>query len=67
MGDIKYTYFDLRVKGEPARLLLAYGGARYTDERVSSQPTLIELVGIETLSLKSSPPVHMFNILLRQT
>merc|ERR1719278_2378462 len=34
MGEIKYTYFDLRVKGEPARLLLAYGGVRYTDERV---------------------------------
>ena len=35
MADIKLTYFDLRVKGEPARLLLAYGGVKYTDERVS--------------------------------
>ena len=34
MSDIKYTYFDLRVKGEPARLLLAYGGVAYTDDRV---------------------------------
>ena len=24
MSDIKYIYFDLRVKGEPARLLLAH-------------------------------------------
>eukprot|EP00091_Calanus_sinicus_P025622 TRINITY_DN9867_c0_g1_i1.p1 TRINITY_DN9867_c0_g1~~TRINITY_DN9867_c0_g1_i1.p1 ORF type:complete len:251 (-),score=70.86 TRINITY_DN9867_c0_g1_i1:106-777(-) len=34
MADIKYTYFDLRVKGEPARLLLAYSGLKYTDDRV---------------------------------
>ena len=34
MADIKYTYFDLRVKGEPARLLLAYGGVKYEDERI---------------------------------
>ena len=26
MADIKFTYFDLRVKGEAARILLAYGG-----------------------------------------
>jgi len=35
MSSIKYTYFDLRVKGEPARLLLAYSGLKYTDERVT--------------------------------
>eukprot|EP00092_Neocalanus_flemingeri_P001382 GFUD01001475.1.p1 GENE.GFUD01001475.1~~GFUD01001475.1.p1 ORF type:complete len:224 (-),score=69.63 GFUD01001475.1:109-780(-) len=35
MADIKYTYFDLRVKGEPARLLLAYSGVKYTDERLT--------------------------------
>jgi len=35
MCEIKYTYFDLRVKGEPARLLLAYGGVKYTDERIA--------------------------------
>jgi len=34
MAVIKYTYFDLRVKGEPARLLLAYGGVKYEDERI---------------------------------
>jgi len=34
MSDIKYTYFDLRVKGEPARLLLAYAGVKYTDVRI---------------------------------
>ena len=26
MADTKFTYFDLRVKGEAARILLAYGG-----------------------------------------
>ena len=25
-NEIKFTYFDLKVKGEAARLLLAYGG-----------------------------------------
>lgn len=29
MADIKYTYFDLRVKGEAPRFLLAYGGLKY--------------------------------------
>merc|ERR1711963_1231193 len=33
--SIKFTYFDLRVKGEAARLLLAYGGLQYEDERVT--------------------------------
>jgi len=35
MADIKYTYFDLRVKGEAPRFLLAYGGLKYEDERVA--------------------------------
>merc|ERR1712117_36504 len=34
MADIKFQYFDLRVKGEPARLLLAYGGLKYQDDRI---------------------------------
>merc|ERR1712051_1011022 len=32
---VKLTYFNLRAKGEPARLLLAYGGIKYQDYRVS--------------------------------
>merc|ERR1711997_1206901 len=32
---VKLTYFNLRAKGEPARLLLAYGGIKYEDYRVS--------------------------------
>merc|ERR1712066_39981 len=32
---VKLTYFKLRAKGEPARLLLAYGGIKYEDYRVS--------------------------------
>jgi len=35
MAEIKLTYFDLRVKGEPCRLLLAYAGLKYTDERIT--------------------------------
>jgi len=34
-NDIKLTYFNLRVRGEPARLLLAFGGLNYTDERIT--------------------------------
>ena len=36
MGDkkIKLTYFNLRARGEPCRLLLAYGGIKYEDERI---------------------------------
>jgi len=34
MADIKFTYFDLRVKGEAARLLLAYSGLEWEDDRV---------------------------------
>merc|ERR1711976_1010951 len=33
-ADIKFQHFDLRVKGEPARLLLAYGGLKYQDDRI---------------------------------
>merc|ERR1712045_503681 len=32
---VKLTYFNLRAKGEPSRLLLAYGGVKYEDYRVS--------------------------------
>merc|ERR1711953_338701 len=35
MADVKLAYFDLRVKGEAARLLLAYGGLKYEDDRVT--------------------------------
>jgi len=35
MSDIKFTYFDLRVKGEAARLLLAYSGLPWTDNRLT--------------------------------
>merc|ERR1711887_202314 len=34
MSQIKLTYFDLRARAEPARLLLAYAGVRYTDYRI---------------------------------
>merc|ERR1711955_196525 len=34
MANIKLTYFDLRAKAEPCRLLLAYGGLKYEDERI---------------------------------
>merc|ERR1711983_629624 len=34
MAEIKFTYFDLRVKGEAARLLLAYSGLEWEDDRV---------------------------------
>merc|ERR1712012_791873 len=31
---IKLTYFNLRARAEPCRLLLAYGGIKYEDERI---------------------------------
>merc|ERR1712226_120178 len=34
MPDIKLTYFDLRARGETARLILAYAGAQYDDDRI---------------------------------
>merc|ERR1711887_401245 len=34
MPNIKLTYFDLRARAEPCRLLLAYGGLKYKDERI---------------------------------
>merc|ERR1719187_73798 len=34
MPDIKLLYFDLKARAEPARLLLAYGGVTYEDERI---------------------------------
>ena len=35
MPSIKLTYFNLRGRGELPRLLLAYGGVQYEDERIS--------------------------------
>ena len=47
MPNVKLTYFDLRARAEPCRLLLAYGGIKYEDERIpppwdaaSTWPTL---------------------------
>ena len=34
MPTVKLTYFNLRARGEPIRLLLAYGGIKYEDERI---------------------------------
>merc|ERR1712151_1075335 len=34
MSNIKLTYFDLRARAEPCRLLLAYAGSKYEDERL---------------------------------
>ena len=34
MPNIKLTYFDLRARAEPCRLLLAYGGIKYEDDRI---------------------------------
>merc|ERR1712054_116860 len=34
MPEVKLTYFNLRARGEPCRLLLAYGGIKYEDERI---------------------------------
>ena len=34
MPAIKFTYFNLRARGEPSRLLLAYSGLSYEDERI---------------------------------
>ena len=34
MPNIKLTYFDLRARAEPCRLLLAYAGAKYEDKRL---------------------------------
>jgi len=33
-NNVKLTYFNLRARGEPCRLLLAYGGIKYEDERI---------------------------------
>jgi len=35
MADVKLTYFNLRARAEPCRLLLAYGGIKYEDERIT--------------------------------
>ena len=34
MAQIKLTYFNLRARAEPARLVLAYAGAKYDDVRL---------------------------------
>ena len=36
-SSIKLTYFDARGRAETSRLILAYAGVDYQDERLSSQ------------------------------
>eukprot|EP00090_Calanus_glacialis_P028573 TRINITY_DN45882_c0_g1_i1.p1 TRINITY_DN45882_c0_g1~~TRINITY_DN45882_c0_g1_i1.p1 ORF type:complete len:205 (-),score=76.29 TRINITY_DN45882_c0_g1_i1:437-1051(-) len=37
MADIKLTYFNGRGRAETARLVLAYAGAKYEDERITGE------------------------------
>merc|ERR1712244_104258 len=69
MVNIKLTYFDLRAMGEPCRLLLAYGGLKYEDERIPppwdptstwgtlkpSTPSCMSVISLTKVSSKASP------------
>jgi len=37
MADIKLSYFDARGRAELSRLILAYAGVRYTDQRLTGE------------------------------
>ena len=37
MADIKLSYFDARGRAEISRLILAYAGVRYTDQRLTGE------------------------------
>ena len=37
-NNVRLTYFNLRARGEPCRLLLAYGGVKYEDTRIPYPP-----------------------------
>ena len=37
MTDIKLSYFDARGRAEISRLILAYAGVRYTDQRLTGE------------------------------
>ena len=37
MSDIKLTYFDARGRAEISRLILSYGGVKFTDERLTGK------------------------------
>merc|ERR1711892_503473 len=37
MAEIKLTYFNAKGRAEVSRLILAYGGAKYVDERLSGE------------------------------
>ena len=53
MSEIKLTYFNIRARGETARLILAYAGIDYEDER-------IERGGEGT----NTPYISMFSLLI---
>ena len=36
-SSIKLTYFDARGRAETSRLILAYAGAKYEDERLAGE------------------------------
>ena len=53
MSGYKFTYFDVRAKGETARLLFALKGQEYTDIRVQQS---------EWPAIKPGKPTHSNNI-----
>merc|ERR1712183_570137 len=54
MSDIKLTYFDVKARGELARLVLSYGGVKFTDERLTAE---------QFASVKSSLPYGQMPVL----
>ena len=75
MAQIKLTYFNLRARAEPARLVLAYAGAKYEDVRLPAPwdnpkpwaDLKPDLQLLETLAHQRAPPSCLLEVAHQRT
>ena len=66
-SSIKLTYFDVRGRTEIARLILAYAGVDYQDERLTGQTANILFLNFCNLVLITKPLFVEKNMILLMT
>ena len=66
-SSIKLTYFDVRGRTEISRLILAYAGVDYQDERLTGQTANIQFLNFCNLVLITKPLFVEKNMILLMT
>jgi len=67
MADIKLTYFPLTGKGELIRVILAYAGVKFEDERISFEEFAAMKQDTSKLPYGQLPVLHYNGVLMAQS